>query len=360
MAKIAIDAMTAEAGVETLVKAVKKIREETIDLEFLLVGDQTCDALQNLPPGIEVGNACLTITGEDSLKQIIGKLKKSSTYNTAKAVAEGKADAGVSFGNTKAVAISVEKNLNPIPGIRKVPLAIKLPVIRDNELTYVIFLDVGSTGLDDCTAKVITQFAVLGEQYAISEGKETSRVGILSNGTEEKKGTFVTKDANKILKQYSNNGMMEYVGFVEGRDIFTGTENMPDIIVTDGHTGNVCLKIMEGLALLFKYASKKAYTQNPIAIMAGGLTRLSGAKEYLTQTLNPDIHGGASFLGLEKPFIKGHGNANEVAMKAAIQIAYRATQADNSYRLEKSIQRLEKTIIEMKGNPKITFNTNFS
>ncbi|MBU0958425.1 MAG: hypothetical protein KKB31_00625 [Nanoarchaeota archaeon] len=324
MKKIAVDAMTIEGGIGLLAKAIRRELKKHRNLELLLIGDDSIRHLEgdrvSIVPSSEI------ITGEDLLKQIMRKLPYSSTNITARLVGEGKADVGVSFANTKAVGLAVSRNLKPINGLKKIPLAVAIPSKKDGQYVPVVLLDVGATGLDDLGPKNLLEFGILGKYHAENFGLVNVRVGLLSNGTEANKGTSLLRDAGTLFERYSrDNFLFNYSGFVEGREVFIGGKDKPDVVITDGFTGNVLLKMAEGLILLSKEAMQDSFRAN-LATKAAGLTaKVTGAFSQMKKFMHPDRYGGASFLGLSQPFIKGHGASTSFAIQTAIGLAHNSS-----------------------------------
>ncbi len=337
---IAIDAMTLERGTRYLVDSIMLCLKKYDDLDIIFAGNKNNNylgSLDNKKTSIE--HSSEAIGPEDSIRAVLRK-KDSSTLLTTKIVGEGRADAGLSFGNTKGVAYAVYKHLNPLNDLKKTPLAVKIPVIRGEKRTYAILLDVGSTGLDDCESKNLLEFGIVAKNYAIEEGIKCPKIGILNNGKESKKGTEMTRNTDSLFKEYSKkDDSLDYTGFAEGRDIFYGGESCPDIIVTDGFSGNICLKMMEGEALLFKKSIKDSFNKNIFAKIAGAAAKYIGVFDDLKSSLNPDQYGGAYFLGLEKPFIKGHGAANRKAICTALDAAYRAASYKNNHKIVNDLEK---------------------
>lgn len=339
---IAIDAATNEKGEKVLIKAVEKSLKKHPDLELILVGTNELKGLESSRLFYEIAEK--VIKPEDSNKEIIRKLKKSSTYRTAELVGENKADAGLSFANTKAVAPSVGKILFPLNGIKKIPLAIDVPSRNNGKYLPTTILDVGGTGIDDISPRNLLEFAILAKYKVEQRGVFIPKIGILSNGTEAQKGSELTRQASNLCKEYSRKtSLFEYIGFVEGREIFLEEHGKikPDIVITDGVTGNILVKTAEGFSLLFAQTLKDSIRANLITHFSGGLAKIFGAFRYIKKNLHPDQYGGASFLGLTKPFIKGHGASNSFAIETAIDLTYNSiSQTLNSEKIIESLRKI--------------------
>jgi glycerol-3-phosphate acyltransferase PlsX len=339
---IAIDAMTNEKGKTSLLNAINQTLKKHKDLEVILVGDNSIRHLEQ--PRISIEAAPEIIKGGDSLKQILHKLESSSTYVAAELVKEARADIGLSFGDTKAVGLAVSKNLEPLNGLKKVPLAAAVPSKKGKKYTPTLCLDIGGTGLDDVSPRNLLEFGILAKYYMRQRGLIKPKIGLLSNGEEKSKGTNMTRKAYELYQNYAEKtGSFDYIGFVEGREVFVGGENKPDIVVTDGHTGNILLKMSEGLGLLYKEILHDSFRANLATNVASLTAKFTGVFRSVKKTMNPDQYGGAIFLGLSRPFVKGHGASNEFAIRTAIDLAYNYA---NHLFLEETI--LEETIKELK------------
>ena len=338
--RIAVDAMT-EQGKKVLTEAIHQVLKEHKDLELLVVGNESVSDFGRINR-VSFEYAPNIILPHDSNREIIKKIEGSSTYLTAKLVAEGKADVGVSFANTKAVGIAVSRNLQPINGLKKIPLAVAVPSKKNGLYAPVIFLDVGGTGSDDVRPKNLLEFGILGKYQAENFGLKKVNVGLLSNGTEITKGNSLIKGADALFKEYSGRtNSFNYVGSVEGREVFIGGENKPDVVVIDGFTGNVSLKMAEGLILLAVEAMQDSFRANLATKVGGLIVKWTGAFSYVKRVMHPDRYGGASFLGLSQPFIKGHGASTSFAIKTAIDLAYNSA---TNYRIDKLSAELESVV----------------
>ena len=292
--RIAVDAMT-EQGNKVLTEAIHQVLKEHKDLELLVVGNESLSDFGRINR-VSFEYAPNIILPHDSNREIIKKIEGSSTYLTAKLVAEGKADVGVSFANTKAVGLSVANNLHPINGLKKIPLAVAVPSKKNGLYAPVIFLDVGATGSDDLLPRHLLEFGILGKYQAENFELKNINVGLLSNGTEITKGTSLIRAANDLFKEYaSRTKSFNYVGFVEGREVFIGGENKPDVVVIDGFTGNVSLKMAEGLILLAVEAMQDSFRVNLATKVGGSIVKWTGAFSYVKRVMHPDRYGGASF-----------------------------------------------------------------
>jgi glycerol-3-phosphate acyltransferase PlsX len=234
------------------------------------------------------------------------KKKDSSMRVAIDLVKAGTADACVSAGNTGALMATARFVLKTVPGIDRPAILARIP----SRTGHTHMLDLGANA--DCTAEQLLQFAVMGSVVAADmHGIERPRVGLLNIGEEEVKGNEIVQQASAMLGQSSLN----YIGFVEGNDIFTGDV---DVVVTDGFTGNIALKTMEGVAAMLVGALRAEYTRNPIRRLAALVSwpvLKAVRKRFDARGLN-----GASMVGLTGVVIKSHGGADEVAFANAIRV----------------------------------------
>lgn len=243
---------------------------------------------------------------ESPSKALRGK-KDSSMRVSINLVKEGQADACVSAGNTGALMAIAKFVLKTIPGVDRPAIIAMLP----SKTGHTHVLDLGANV--DCSAEHLLQFAIMGyELVKAVENQEHPRVGLLNIGEEEIKGNEQVKQAAKLLAESHIN----FVGFVEGNDIFSGEV---DVVVTDGFTGNVALKAIEGFAKLLGGSLRDEFRRNiftkMVAILA--LPVLNAFKKRF----DPRRYNGASLVGLRGIVVKSHGNADQVSLANAIRVA---------------------------------------
>src|SRR5262252_9113873 len=289
MPRIAVDAMGADAAPRVEVEGVlAAVRERGTDV--VLVGDEPRlrAELQALGAGnekISILHAPEVITMHDSPSMAVKQKKKSSMRVCFDLVKNGEADAVVSAGNSGAMMACGLFVLGRLPGVERPAIVTTFPT-KAGECAL---LDMGANV--DPKPAVLAQFAVLGSVYArLLHGKQRPKVGLLSNGSEEHKGTALTRDAHQILARVpEGDADFSYVGYVEGRDIFEG---QVDVVVTDGFTGNVLLKSVEGAAEVILDMVREEVTRSGFlsklgaALMTGALRKLRKRTDYAE-------HGGA-------------------------------------------------------------------
>jgi len=235
----------------------------------------------------------------------------SSMWNAIQSVKDGEADVAISGGNTGALMAMATFCLRPIEGISRPAIAALWPTLR----TDIIVLDVGATVGGD--AKQLTDFSILGAALARALfDQELPTVGLLNVGTEEVKGRDEVKEAARILQAASGEGFV-YHGFVEGDDIGKGTV---DVVVTEGSTGNIALKVAEGTARQVGTYIRNALKADVVSMLGAAIA--GQALDALKRKLDPRNINGGVFLGLNGVVIKSHGGTDEIGFKGALGLSY--------------------------------------
>ncbi|MGA8596752.1 MAG: phosphate acyltransferase PlsX [Bryobacteraceae bacterium] len=313
MTTIAVDAMGGDAcpkpEVEGSIQAAK-----SLGIKVILVGRKEVltkeldrhPGWHNLP--IEIHHASEVITMEDSAGRAVRSKKDSSIRVAARLVREDLAQGVVSAGNTGAIMATTKMVLGMLPGVDRPALASAFPTLNGKPA---VMIDVGANV--DCNAKMMAQFAVMGEIYSrVIFHTESPRVGILSIGEEEHKGNQLTHDAMQLLKTLHLN----FIGNVEGRDVYTGTV---DVIVCDGFVGNVALKVSEGLVEVIREMLRESMRKTMRRQVGALLAK--GAFQDFKKRVDYTEYGGAPLLGLKGICIICHGRSNAKAIKNAIRVA---------------------------------------
>jgi glycerol-3-phosphate acyltransferase PlsX len=314
MVTIALDGMGGDhfpkPEVEGAIQAVKAFdvrvvivgREEVITKELDRHGDWRA-----LP--VEVRHASEQITMEDSAGKAVRSKKDSSIRVASRLVREGYAQGVVSAGNTGAVMATAKMTQGMLHGVDRPALASAFPTLNGKAA---VMLDVGANV--DCNAKMLAQFAVMGDAYSrVIFRNKHPRVGLLSIGEEEHKGNALTHEAYPMLKSLTH---LNFVGNVEGRDLYTG---VVDVIVCDGFVGNVALKVSEGLVEVVRQSLKQSLRANITRQVGAYLAR--GAFQDFKRRVDYSEYGGAPLLGLNGICIICHGRSNAKAMRNAIRVA---------------------------------------
>jgi phosphate acyltransferase len=310
---IAVDAMGGDHGPGITVPAALDALKRERDLKIVLVGlPEPINALLHdgaraFASRITVREATQIVTMDEKPQDALRKKKDSSMRVAIDLVKSGEADACVSAGNTGALMATSRFVLKTIEGIDR-PAIISRIRARHG---HTHMLDLGANA--ECTPEHLLQFAVMGSVVASDmHGIAQPRIGILNIGEEEMKGDSVVQEAARLLAQ----SRLNYRGFVEGDDIFSGEV---DVVVTDGFTGNVALKTMEGLANMLVGAVKTEYTRNPLRYL--GAVASWPVLRALQREFDPRTYNGASMVGLSGVVIKSHGSADCVSFRNAIRVA---------------------------------------
>lgn len=311
---LSIDAMGGDHGLDVTIPAAIAALKKHASLQLILVGfeDQIQTALagKKYPSDrLSIIHSTETVAMDESPALAVRGKKDSSMRVAINLVKEGKAQACVSAGNTGALMATAKFVLKTVKGIDRPAIISRLPSMRGQ----VHMLDLGANV--DCKPEYLFQFALMGSALVQAvEGKAQPKVGLLNVGEEEMKGIAQVKEAANLIAESSLN----YVGFVEGDDIYSGDVDI-DVVVCDGFVGNIALKTSEGLAKLFADITKSAFTD-------GMYSKLAGAVSYpvlskIKDTLDPRHYNGASLIGLNHVVVKSHGGADAVSYANAIDVA---------------------------------------
>ena len=330
--RIAIDAMGGDSGPAVMIAGAALAFERRDDLHFLLFGDESAiraelDRHAGLAAVCEIVHCTDVISGDDKPSQAIRRAKTTSLGRAIAAVKEGEAQAMVSGGNTGAMMAMAKLALRTMPGIDRPALAALLPTLGTND---VVMLDLGAN--TECDTNNLVQFAVMGAAYArVVLELEKPRVQLLNIGTEELKGTDELKAAAAILRE-SKHLHLSFDGFVEGDKLSRGDT---DVIVTDGFSGNIALKSLEGTARFVTDLLRRAFTSSIRSKIGFLISR--PATELLRHHLDPNNHNGAVFLGLNGLVVKSHGSANDKGVANAIGVAARMVRQDLTRKISEDL-----------------------
>ena len=311
---IALDSMGGDHGPQVVVPAAISALQKHADLNLFLVGDQAQIEAQletvpsDLTQRIEIHHTTQIVGMSERPAQALRTKKDSSMRVAINMVKEDRAQACVSAGNTGALMATAKYVLHTLAGIDRPAINTTLPALNG----HTHMLDLGANV--DCKAENLFQFAVMGSVLASAvDDIESPRVGLLNVGQEAIKGNDQVKEANKLLEGTSLN----YIGYVEGDDIFCGDV---DVVACDGFVGNISLKTSEGVAHLISDFAKRAFTRNLFTKFIG-LLATPVLKEF-KRNIDPRRYNGATLLGLQGIVIKSHGGADAYSFEHAISIAY--------------------------------------
>ena len=275
--------------------------------------------------GIELVEAPEVIAMDDPVAVSVRRKKKSSLRVGSKLVVEGRGDGFVSAGNTGAAMATAKMVFGTLPGVDRPALAAMIPTKASKPT---LLLDVGANS--ECKAHQLAQFAIMGDAYSRSVlGTTRPSVGLMSIGEEEAKGNDLTKEAFPLLRQLEN---INFVGNVEGRDVFSG---LVDVIVTDGFTGNVMLKLSEGLTEAMLAMLKRELTAT--AVTKAGAVLAKPAFNRIKKRLDYSEYGGAPLLGVSRIVVIGHGRSNARAIRNAIRSVKEFSENRTSERIKQGI-----------------------
>ncbi len=309
---VALDGYGAEQGFAATAQGAKLAAADGIGVRVFGPAEEL--GLEGVS-GVEVIPTAEWIANDEDPVPAVRARKEASVVRAAADVAAGDADAMVSPGSTGATMAAATFGIRRIKGVRRPALAVQLPVPGKQ----VLFLDVGANA--EVRAQHLVQFAFLGAAFSEAVlGVKSPRVGLLSVGEEAGKGREEVVAANAALKGAAG---IEFVGNVEGRDLPGGSA---DVVVTDGFTGNVSLKLMEGTASAVAGAIRDAARSNPLAALGGLLMR--PALDGLRRELHPDTTGGAILLGLRGIAVTGHGSSGAEGIANALRLAARCAEVD--------------------------------
>jgi glycerol-3-phosphate acyltransferase PlsX len=316
MIAVAVDCMGGDHGVAVTLPACLQFLDRHPEAQLIVVG--TATALQGFGhPRAQVVVATEVVTMEDPLEVALRKKKDSSMRVAIQQVKDGKAQAAVSAGNTGALMAISRYVLKTLDGIERPAIAGQIPNATGGATTV---LDLGANV--DCTAAHLLQFAVMGSALvSVLKDVEAPSVGLLNIGEEVIKGNEVIKKAGELLRSAAKSGDLNFIGNVEGNDIFKG---VADIVVCDGFVGNVALKTSEGLASMIGSFLKAEFSRNIFTKMAA--IAAYSVLNALKNRVDHRRYNGAALLGLRGLVFKSHGSADALAFGNALDRAYDAAR----------------------------------
>lgn len=311
---LSIDAMGGDDAPEMVIAGMEMALADLPNVTFLAFGDEAVikpliEARPRLARVCDIRHTEHAVSADEKPAVALRSGRQSSMRLAINAVHQGEADGIVSAGNTGALMAMAKFVLKTLPGIDRPAIATFIPTMKTDS----VMLDLGANVT--CDAENLVQFAVMGEVFARNVlGKEKPRIGILNIGTEGLKGNDSVRQAATLLGETQL--PIDFYGFVEGDDISKGTV---DVIVTDGFTGNVALKTMEGTAKLISSGFKEALSGSLLGKL-GGLIAYPALKA-LKSRFDPRRYNGAMFLGLNGICVKSHGGTDALGFANAIKVA---------------------------------------
>ena len=336
--KIVVDAMGGDnAPLEIVKGALMAARDFQTDITLVGRGEDILRALEelgegNLPANVEIANATQVVEMEDD-PATVTKIKSDSSMTVGlRLLHEGKADAMVSAGSTGALLSGATLVVKRVRGIRRACLAPLLPTPANGGT---LLVDVGANA--ECTPEYLLQFAFMGSFFVKSfKGVESPRVGLLNIGAEETKGNTLYKEAHKLLKKAGEEGRINFIGNVEARQVMDG---VCDVLVSDGFTGNILLKSLEGMGLFFMGELKGMFKKSFLSKLAALI--LKKDLYALKKMVSSEEVGGTALLGIQRPVIKAHGSSNAYAIRSAIRQAVKAAESNTAALIAENIEYMK-------------------
>jgi len=317
--KLIIDVMGNDNLPEYALKAAKRFKRDYPEVDFIIAGDK--EKINDNT--FEIIDTKDIVHTEDSPASML-RNTKSSMFKALVCVNEGKADGMVTAGTTAAYVLLSNYIIKPIPGISKPGFMSYVPTSNGKGF---MFLDVGANL--NCTGEDLYKFAIMANIYSKEVlKKQNPTIGVLNIGTEENKGHVFQQEANVLLK---NNKQLNYVGFIESRDIIEG---IVDIVICDGYTGNMVLKALEGCLFAINKLLKKEY-KKPWNYL-GALFSI-GVIKKIKKNFDYKNNAGAFVIGLKKNIVKTHGNAKDQEWYSAIRMLYSAIKNNLVSTIEEKI-----------------------
>lgn len=310
--RIIVDVMSGDNAPSELIKGVCASALENPEVKYTLVGDKetiekTASELDLDISSFDITHSTQIITMEDDPLSVTRVKSDSSMSVGLRLLAEGGGDAFISAGNTGALFTGASLIVRRAQGVRRAAIGAVLPMNPP-----LLLLDAGANINVD--AEYLENFAVMGSAYMKKiHGLESPRVGLLNNGSEECKGTELQLNAYKLLSECP---FINFVGNVEGNMVM---RDKCDVLVTDGFTGNILLKSVEGMGKMMLLTMKDLFFTNTKTKMAALLVK--GELSKVKRNFDPSEYGGAPILGIAKPVIKAHGSSKEKSFKSALRQA---------------------------------------
>ena len=334
--RIFIDAMGGDHAPDAVVRGAIDAAKE-FDTQIVLVGRgeailKSLGALgyDTLPKGVEIANAEDVVDMHDDPAKVVRTRKESSMVVGLRMLSEGQGDAFISAGSTGALLSAATLVVKRVKGIRRAAMCPEVPTKTGSTL----IIDCGANA--ECTPEFLLQFAFLGSLYAkCSQKKENPKVGLLNIGSEDTKGTQLQKDTYALLTQAHEQGLINFTGNVEARDVPLGAV---DVVVADGFSGNVLLKSIEGTASLMASMMKDMFKKS-LKTKIGALLCKSGINAFKKKMDYREV-GGTMLLGITKPVIKAHGSSDARAIRSAVRQAMAAVEADMTAALQAHMHEL--------------------
>jgi phosphate acyltransferase len=334
--RIAVDVMGGDHGCGVVIAGVKQALEDNKNISAIFLVGSQAEIHAALPERgfrdhrVRVIHASEVVKMDDKPAVALRKKKDSSIARAAELVAEGKADALVSPGNTGGLFAAATFKIGRIPGVDRGCIATVIP----RQGSEFVLLDAGAN--IECKPLHLAQFAVMGSVYSREVlGRKRPRVGILSIGTEDNKGNDLTLAAFKLCRKLDLN----FIGNVEGHDLF---KDHVDVVVCDGFVGNIVLKTSESLAVAMFSMLKRELMHSTQRQIGAFLAK--GAFQAIRKRMDPEVHGGAPLLGFNSPVFKAHAAARERTIASALRMTAEAFQHRVNQAIADEIAKANETL----------------
>lgn len=335
--RILVDAMGGDhAPSQIVLGALDAVKSQNVEVVLVGRGEVILETLRaegidDLPVGVEIANADDVVDMHDDPATVIKKRPSSSMIVGLRMLAEGNGDAFISAGSTGALLTAATLIVKRIKGIRRAAMGPVIPTATGS----CVLIDCGANA--ECTAEFLLQFAQMGSIYAAKVlGKENPTVGLLNIGSEDTKGGSLQKEAYALLKADGDAGKINFIGNIEARDVPLGGA---DVVVSDGFTGNILLKGIEGTAKFMAGMMKQMFKKNFLTMLAAVFCK-SGIDAF-KKKMDYRETGGTVFIGIKKPVVKAHGSSDRRAIECAIRQAAVAAETDVAGKIAEAMAQTE-------------------
>ena len=340
--KILLDAMGGDNAPDAAIKGAIKASKEITDTEIILVGNEEIinqkikefygkDNIKDVASNVSIKHTSEVIEMEDKPTDAIKHKKDSSMVVGFNMLKEDEGDVFISAGNSGALLTGATLLVGRIKGIDRPAIAPLLPAYKSS----VMLMDAGAN--TNCKPINLVQFAQMSTIYLRNTlGIEKPRVGLLNIGTEETKGNDLVRETFALLNEHHEEYGVNFIGNIEGRDCFTGEV---DAIITDGFTGNILLKTIEGMGKLVKRNLIESLTGTLLAKICA-VPSLPAIKKF-AKTMDYKEYGGALFLGVKKPVVKAHGSSDEYLFYFTIKQAKRFVESEAVNKMKEEFENIK-------------------
>ena len=334
--RILIDAMGGDHAPDAIVQgAIDAAKEFGVQIVLVGRGEAILKSLNTLgmdtlPKGIEVANADDVVDMHDDPATVVRARKDSSMVVGLRMLANGEGDAFISAGSTGALLTAATLIVKRVKGIRRAAFCPEIPT--DNKT---LLIDCGANA--ECTPEFLLQFAFLGSLYAKQvHNKMQPKVGLLNIGAEDSKGTDVHKQTYVLLERAKEQGLLNFIGNVEARELF---HSGVDVLVADGFSGNILLKSIEGTASFMAGMLKSMFKKNLLTKIAALICK-DGIGQFKKRMDYRDV-GGTMLLGISKPVVKAHGSSDARAIRSAVKQAMAAVNGNMTEMLQQDMHLIK-------------------